>query len=84
MNNVQKIEAAIVDGKLPSGEPVLRFRVYSMIASPKHIAAGADWQLKMSAKSREDAEQMIEEHGFGMDFHIVIDGEEKYYEFRSY
>ncbi len=75
MNNVQKTEASIVDGKLPSGEPVMRFRVYSMISSPIHIASGADWQLKMSAGSKEDAEQMIEEQGYWADFHIIIDGD---------
>jgi hypothetical protein len=77
MNNLQRTEAAIVDGKLPSGEPVMRFRVYSMTGSARHIAAGADWRLEMSAETNDDAEQMIEDHGFDMDFYIVIDGEEK-------
>ena len=75
MNNLQRTELSIADGKLPSGEPVMRFRVYSMTSSARHIAAGADWQLKMSAETSIDAEQMIEDHGFDMDFYVVIDGE---------
>jgi len=72
-NNVQRIEAAIKAGQY--GEPVLRFRVYSLIGSPTHIAAGADWMLSMSANTKADAEEMIKDHGHEHDFYIIIDGD---------
>lgn len=72
-NNVQRIEAAIKAGEYQ--EPVMQFRVYALIGSAEHIAAGADWRLSMSAGSREAAEEMIKDHGFEFDFHIIIDGE---------
>lgn len=74
MNNIQRTEAAIKDGNL--GEPVLRFRVYSMTSSPAHLAAGADWQLCMSAHTKEAAQEMMDNHYLrDLDFFSIVDGE---------
>jgi hypothetical protein len=71
MNNLHRTEQAIKAGL---HEPVLRFRGYAMTGSVPHLLAGADWMLLISADTKVEAEEMIKEYGFTMDFHVVVDG----------
>ena len=74
-NHIQRTEALIKSGAIR--EQVLRFHVYELTGSPKHIMAGSDWRLCMSADTQQDAEEMIKEHGYEHDFYIIIDGEDE-------
>lgn len=75
MNGIQRTEQAIKEGAMM--EPVMRFRGYALTSSEAHLAAGSDWRLLVSAESKEGCEEMIKDHGFELDFHVVIDGEAK-------
>lgn len=76
MTNIARIEKAIADGHFR--EPVLRFRVYSLTTSDEHLKAGADFMLAYSADTRDAAEDMVKDHGFEFDLHVIVDGETAY------
>jgi hypothetical protein len=76
MNNIQTIEKKITGGTYI--ERVLRFRGYALIGSAAHLVGGADWRLFISAKTMEEAEEMIKEHGFTGDIYLIMDGQEEF------
>ena len=74
MTAIQKTEIAIHSGNFR--EPVMRFRVYSLCMSPTHLAYGSDFMLAFSAETRQDAEEMIRDHGYDFDTYVIVDGDE--------
>lgn len=70
MNNIAKIEKAIELGIY--SEPTLAYRVYALITSAEHLAAGADWTLVFSADTADEARTMITTHGFHRNLHMIV------------
>lgn len=69
-NAIAQIEESIANNEYP--EPVLSVRVYALIMSARHLAAGSDWRLHYSAASIQDAKEMIRDHGFLGDMHMIV------------
>lgn len=59
------------------GEPTLRYQVFVRTTSKRHLEAGADFRLHMSASTLEDAFEMIKDDvDLRLDSVMIRDAEE--------